>query len=127
MVDHQSLMPKIDKIEAKELAQPTASVPQTATIKKIPQKKEAIKLPKIMYQLVSVSVSENISLKNVFIELARQAGIDLQLDHTIDAKIIFTAQKRPFIDVIKSMCEMANLRYDVIDNAIRIERDTPYS
>ncbi len=127
MVDHQSLMPKIDKIEAKELAQPTASVPQTATVKKIPQKKEAIKLPKIMYQLVSVSVSENISLKNVFIELARQAGVDLQLDHTIDAKIIFTAQKRPFIDVIKSMCEMANLRYDLIDNAIRIERDTPYS
>ncbi len=127
MVDHQSLMPKIDKTEAKELAQPTDSVAQTATVKKIPQKKEAIKLPKIMYQLVSVSVSENISLKNVFIELARQAGVDLQLDHTIDAKIIFTAQKRPFIDVIKSMCEMANLRYDVIDNAIRIERDTPYS
>jgi hypothetical protein len=38
MVDHQSLMPKIDKIEAKELAQPTASIPETTTVKKIPQK-----------------------------------------------------------------------------------------
>ena len=80
-----------------------------------------------MYQPVSVSVSESISLKNVFVELARQAGVDLQLDHTIDAKIIFTAQNRPFIEVIKSMCEMANLRFNVIGNALRIERDTPYS
>ncbi len=39
MVDHQSLMPKIDKTEAKELAQPTDSVAQTATVKKIQQKK----------------------------------------------------------------------------------------
>lgn len=127
MVNHHSIMPRVDKTEAKELAQPANFAPQTLSTKKSLQQKEEPKLPKIMYQLVSISVSENISLKNVFIELARQAEIDLQLDHTIDAKIIFTAQKRPFIDVIKSMCEMANLRYDVLGNAIRIERDTPYS
>jgi general secretion pathway protein D len=119
-------MPKVDKAEAKELAQPARPV-ASPLIKKILPKKEAPKLPKIMYQPVSISVSESISLKSVFMELVRQAGIDLQLDHTIDARIIFTAQKRPFIEVIKSMCEMANLRYDVINNAIRIERDTPYS
>ncbi len=127
MVNHDPLMPRVDKTEAKELAQPANFEPQILSTKKNLQKKEQSKLPKMMYQLVSISVSENISLKNVFIELARQAEIDLQLDHTIDAKIIFTAQKRPFIDVIKSMCEMANLRYDVLGNAIRIERDTPYS
>ncbi len=127
MVNHDPIMPRVDKTEAKELAQPANFSPQTLSTKKSLQKKEEPKLPKIMYQLVSISVSENISLKNVFIELARQAEVDLQLDHTIDAKIIFTAQKRPFIDVIKSMCEMANLRYDVLGNAIRIERDTPYS
>lgn len=127
MVNHAPLMPRVDKTEAKELAQPANFEPQILSTKKNLQKKEQPKLPKMMYQLVSISVSENISLKNVFIELARQAEIDLQLDHTIDAKIIFTAQKRPFIDVIKSMCEMANLRYDVLGNAIRIERDTPYS
>jgi MSHA type pilus biogenesis protein MshL len=126
LVDHEPLMPKVDKAEAKELAQPADSVPPPL-VKKILQKKEAPALPKIMYQPVSISVSESISLKNVFMELARQAGVDLQLDHTIDSKIIFTAKNRPFIEVIKSMCEMANLRYDVIDTAIRIERDTPYS
>ena len=68
-----------------------------------------------MYQPVSVSVSESISLKNVFVELARQAGVDLQLDHTIDAKIIFTAQNRPFIEVIKSMCEKYEVKYKITD------------
>jgi len=80
-----------------------------------------------MYTLVSVSVSEGIPLKSIFIELARQANVDLQLDPAIDAKIIFTSQNRPFIDIIRAMCEMANLRFDVINGALRIERDTPYS
>lgn len=126
MVNHQPLMPKIDKAEAKKLIQPN-----NCTIDLPPKKASPLikikTLPKIMYQPVSISVSEGISLKNVFVELARQADIDLQLDHTIDAKIIFTAKKRPFIEVVSSMCEMANLRFDVIDNAIRIERDIAYS
>ncbi len=127
MVNHQPLMPKIDKIEAKKIIQPTDTAPQPQPIKQTTSKSDTVKLPKAMHQLVSVSISESISLKNVLIEIAHQAGVDLQLDPTIDAKIIFTAQKRPFIDIIKSMCVMANLRYDVIDGAIRIERDTPYS
>ena len=119
-------MPKIDKKEAKELSQPAPISPPVATQRKIRKKQEPT-YPKIMYQKVSVSVSESISLKNIFMELARQAGVDLQLDHNIDARIIFTAQNRPFIEVIKSMCEMADLRWDVIGNAVRIERDLPYS
>jgi len=126
MVDHQPLMPKINKQEAKNLAQPTDFTVDSLP-KKISRPVKIPKLSKIMYQPVSISVSEGVPLKNIFIELARQADIDLQLDHTIDAKIILTAKKRPFIDVIKSMCEMANLRFDVIDNAIRIERDIAYS
>lgn len=126
MVDHQPLMPKISKQEAKNLVQPT-DFTVGPLAKKISRSVKIPKLPKMMYQPVSISVSEGVPLKNIFIELARQADVDLQLDHTIDAKIIFTAKKRPFIDVIKSMCEMANLRFDVIDNAIRIERDIAYS
>lgn len=127
MLDHQPLMPKIDKKDAKEIAQPTESIAPDNTHQKPLLKKELPKLAKIMYQPVSISVSESIPLKNILIELARQAGVDLQLDPNIDAKIIFTAQNKPFIDVIKAMCEMADLRFDAIDNVIRIERDTLYS
>ncbi|MCX7343857.1 MAG: hypothetical protein NT128_06915 [Proteobacteria bacterium] len=124
--NHQPIMPRFDRLEAKELAKPVENVAPDLERAKVIQKKETQKFPKAMYTLVSVSVSEGIPLKNVFIELARQANVDLQLDPSIDAKIIFTAQDRPFIDIIKAMCEMANLRFDVIDNALRIERDTLY-
>jgi len=127
MSNHQPLMPRLDKAEAKELAQPAEKAEPAPTRIKVIKKKEALKYPKAMYAQISVSVSEGIALKNIFIDLARQAGVDLQLDPLIDAKIIFTAHERPFIEIIKAMCEMANLRFDVIDNALRIERDTPYS
>ncbi len=126
MSNHQPLMPKLDKAEAKELAQPADSVPKSIRVR-LDKKKTMPKFPKTMYTQVSITVSEGIPLKNIFIELARQAEVDLQLDPSIEAKIIFTAQKRPFIEIIKAMCEMANLRFDVIDHALRIERDTPYS
>ncbi len=126
MSNHQPVMPRFDRLGAKELAKPVENVVPDSEPAKVIQKKETQKFPKAMYTLVSVSVSEGIPLKNVFIELARQANVDLQLDTAIDAKIIFTAQDRPFIDIIKAMCEMANLRFDVIDNALRIERDTLY-
>lgn len=126
MSNHQPVMPKFDREGAKELAKPAENfTPDLERVKVMP-KKDTQKFPKSMYKLVSVSVSEGIPLKNVFIELARQANVDLQLDPSIDAKIIFTAQDRPFIEIIKAMCEMANLRFDVIDNALRIERDTLY-
>lgn len=126
MSNHHPVMPRFDKSEAKELAKPTDNITTEEVRTKIVQKKEAPNLPKAMYTNVSISVSEGIPLKSIFIELARQANVDLQLDPSIDAKIIFTARDRPFIDIIKAMCEMANLRFDVINNALRIERDTLY-
>ena len=64
MANHQPLMPKIDKKEAKELSQPAPISPPVATQRKIRKKQEPT-YPKIMYQKVSVSVSESISLKNI--------------------------------------------------------------
>jgi MSHA type pilus biogenesis protein MshL len=126
MVNHHPVMPTLNKKEAKELVQPLETNPKLL-VEKSGTSPETPKIPKEMQQRVCISVSESIPLKSVLVELARQANIDLQLDHSIDAKVIFTAQNTPFIDVIKSICEMAKLRYDVVNNSIRIERDTPYS
>lgn len=127
MANHQPVMPKISKAEAREIAKPATPKEQSF---KIPLQKAAeteIKIPKQMLKPVSITVTEGIPLKNILIELARQADIDLQLDPNIDERIIFSAKKQPFIEVIKSMCAMANLRFDIIDNAVRIERDLPYT
>lgn len=119
-------MPALDKTEAKELVQPLKVSPE-AIAQKLSPTLDTPKIPKGMQQKVSISISESIPLKSVLVELARQANVDLQLDHSIDAKIIFTAKNTPFIDVVKSICEMTKLRYDILNSAIRIERDTAYS
>ena len=126
MGNHQPIMPRFDKETAKDLAKPAENITVPEGNTRVAPKKVPQLIPKAMYTNISVSVSEGIPLKTIFIELARQANVDLQLDPGIDAKIIFTANDRPFIEVVESMCEMANLRFDIIGNALRIERDTLY-
>ncbi len=108
----------------------TLTTPVTPAIpsEKIKKSQEAVStLPPALLQLVSISISESQSLKPVFIELARQTGIDLQLDPAINNKIVFTAKNKPFIHVIESMCDLAGLRYKINNQALRIEIDSPYT
>lgn len=91
------------------------------------QKKSSNPIPKGLENRVSITLTEGISLKEVFLTLARQAGVDLQLDPNIsNPPIVFSAKKRPFIEVVRDICELTNLRYKLSSNSIRIEVDTPY-
>ena len=51
----------------------------------------------------------------------------MQIDSSIDAKIIFTANEKPFIEVIDAICDMADLRYSIQSDILKIVKDTPYS
>jgi MSHA type pilus biogenesis protein MshL len=76
-------------------------------------------------KLVSISVNEDIPLKEVLVELARKAEIDVEIDKDIDGSIIFIAKERPFTEVIKRIANMAALRYEIEDGVLKIERDQP--
>lgn len=76
--------------------------------------------------LVSISVNQDVSLRDIFFELAKQAEVDLELDPTITGSVIFTAYNRPFDQVVERIADMAGLRYHFEDNVLRVERDTPY-
>lgn len=89
------------------------------------QKKQP--LPPVFLKKISLSLSENLSLKQMLPELAKQVGVDLQLDPKVDEKLVFYATEQPFIHVINQLCELGHLRYKVIGKSIRIEKDTPYS
>lgn len=77
--------------------------------------------------LVSISINQNIPLREALFELAKQANYDVELDPRISGAIIFTARNRPFDVVIERICEIAGLRYKIDGNSLRIELDTPYS
>lgn len=76
-------------------------------------------------QLVSIFVTEEVPLKDVLIELARLANVDVEIDSSIQGGIVFRAQNRPFNEVIERISSLAGLRYTMKDGVLRVERDTP--
>lgn len=85
---------------------------------------EELRLPS---PLVTVSVNNTVSLRDLLFELAEQADVDLELDPQIRGSIIFTAKDRPFDEVIARICDMAGLRYTFEKNVLRVEVDRPYN
>lgn len=77
-------------------------------------------------KLVSISVNENVPLRDVLMELAGKAGVNLELDPRISGGVIFNAKRQPFSRVLNRLCNLAGLRYEVEDEFLRIELDEPF-
>jgi MSHA type pilus biogenesis protein MshL len=78
-------------------------------------------------KVVTISVTEDIPLKDVLIELARRADVDMEIDTNISGGIILSVKDRPFSDVIKRIARMAKLVYKIEDGVLRIALDVPQS
>lgn len=77
-------------------------------------------------QLVSVAVTDDVPLKDVLIELARLADVDVEIDAGVTGGITLRAKDRPFNEVVSRIADLAGLRYTYKNNVLRIERDLPY-
>ena len=75
---------------------------------------------------VTISVNEDVPIREVLVELAQQANVGLELDPRISGSLIFSVRQRPFEEVIERIADMADLRYNLDGNVLRIERDLPY-
>jgi MSHA type pilus biogenesis protein MshL len=114
---------KIEKPEISLKAQRAGEppIPDLAEIIAAPQP------PKIgTTKMVSISVTDDVPLKDILIELARLADVDVEIDSSIAGGITFRAKDRPFNEVIDRIADMAGLRYTMRNNVLRIERDVPY-
>ncbi len=69
---------------------------------------------------VSIAVTETTPVRDVLIELTRKAGIDLEMDPRITGGIIMTATDRPFAEVIDRIADLAELRYRIERNTLRV-------
>lgn len=78
-------------------------------------------------KLVTLSVTDDVPLRDVLFELGRLANVDIEVGSGLDTQgINLRATDRPFNEVIERIATLGNLRYSVEGNAIRVERDTPY-
>ena len=77
-------------------------------------------------KLVTLMVTDDIPVKDVLVELARRADIDMEVDPAIQGGIILSAKEKPFSQVIERVARLANLRYSFEDGILKVERDLPY-
>ena len=77
-------------------------------------------------KLVSASVDETVPLRDVLIELARKAEVDLEPDPRIEGGVILTMRNRPLREVIERIADLAGLRFAFRGSSLRIELDEPY-
>ncbi len=87
----------------------------------------SIVIPDELKQKVSLTLNENLSVKSVLCEAAKTLGINFQIDPSVNAKVIFRANKKPFIEILDAVCDMANLRYTISNGLVNVTEDTPYS
>jgi len=77
-------------------------------------------------KLVTVSVTDDVPIKDVLLELARLADVDIELGPGIRGGISFSAKNRPFNEVIARIADLTGLRYEMHNGVLRIELDKPY-
>lgn len=130
VVDHDLGLTRDDfqNMHAPALTEPTVSahsseppIPDLAEVLAAPQP------PKLgETKLVSIAVTDDVPLKDVFIELARMADVDIELDAGITGGVAFRAKDRPFNEVVERLTDLAGLRYKIQNSVLRIERDSAY-
>jgi MSHA type pilus biogenesis protein MshL len=82
-----------------------------------------------MKKPVTVTLHEGTPLKEVLQELSRQTGVGMVQSPRLKndmGGILYTASQVPFIDVLKDICALLNLRFQIQGNRILIEPDEPY-
>ena len=113
--------------EAKRVNKAELLPPPPPPLPSLKQILSAPKPPKISEtQLVSIAVTDDVPLKDVLLELARLAEVDIELDAGIEGGISFIANNKPFNTVVDRIATMAALRYEMKDGVLRIERDLAY-
>ncbi|MDR2666629.1 MAG: hypothetical protein LBB34_00720 [Holosporales bacterium] len=91
-----------------------------------PHRKVVI-IPDELKQEVSLSLNESLPVKSVLCETAKKLGINFQMDPTIEAKIIFQAKKKPFIEILDAICDMTDLRYTISNGIVKVMKDEQFS
>jgi len=98
----------------------SAPIPEVSQILAAPRPSQ-----EVQEQKISITITEDIPLKDVFIELARLANMDLQLDTQVAGGIIFRAKDKPLSLVVSRICETAKLKCSFENNVLIVDQDVP--
>ncbi len=77
-------------------------------------------------KLITLSVTEDVPIKDVIIELARIAGVETQISPDISGSVILIVKDRPFQEVIESIASLTNLKITINNGILKVTKDIPY-
>lgn len=92
----------------------------------VDDEEKEVRYDRKFYTKVSCAVTPDLDITTVLLELARQCGICIGIASNIDIKAAIVATDKPFISVLKDVCEMCDLRYTINGTSVKIEKDLPY-
>ncbi|MBT4990053.1 MAG: hypothetical protein HOM96_05920 [Rickettsiales bacterium] len=77
-------------------------------------------------KLITLSVTEDVPIKDVIIELARLSNVETQISPDISGNVILIVKDRPFQEVIESIASLTDLKITVEDGILKVTKDVPY-
>jgi general secretion pathway protein D len=77
------------------------------------------------YRRISISANEGMQMREVLTKMAHLASVSMFIAEDIGASISFVATNRRFLDILKDICDSANLKCSINGDSVRIERDIP--
>lgn len=119
--DYESLIGRRGQDKVEKNAADAPPIPQFQSVLAAPSAPELADTRR-----VSLAVTETTPVRDILIELARKAEVDLEMDPRVAGGVIMSVTDRPFIDVIERICDLAELRFTFEKNVLKVELDDPY-
>jgi general secretion pathway protein D len=79
------------------------------------------------YKPISLSIADGMKIREILTQMASLAGVDIFVVQDVEGTISFSANGRPFLDVLKDVCSSLGLKYSINGNSVRVEVDSPIS
>lgn len=112
--------------EKQKLLEPPAAAEQPLPSRPLPVK-PAVVYPVGAQKIITLTVTDQMPIKPVLAELARQASVGINMPVDLpDKRVMLTVHSRPLHEAVTQLCAMSGLRASWKGNTLQVELDQPY-
>jgi type II secretory pathway component GspD/PulD (secretin) len=94
-----------------------------------PEKKKSIaeQMGESGSKKISISIDENVSIKDAIMEVSLLAGVDVEVDPDVSGGVILSLKNAKVADVLERITELAELNVSVKNNVVRFMANKPFT
>lgn len=116
----------IDHFENKNFIKKQIDAVAKEVVMKKRKKTIAEQMGAIGNKKISISIDENVSIKDAIMEVARLSGVDVEVDPDVDGSVILSLTNTPVSEVLERIAEMTNLVITVKKNVVRFNANKAF-